>query len=486
MQMHWYVWMTDWMLGHYLSSRTYYDIASRDDVDNPDERIQENVEPLVQTVTGFPAQLLNNILAIITGGILLSQVNKNMTVFVVIYSLIAFAFEAAIAWPLIRKNFDMVAANADFRFGLLRVRENAEPIAFFRGEQMERDQINSRLDRVVKKRLDIFYYTAKTGVLNVILQEIWTIAPLFFIYPLYFTGKIQFGTIALSTAAAAQLRGSLTSFNSYLPMLAGVAPRVVRLSQIVERFDTMYAQNNGADQHIAIKRGDSIELDHVSFQTPGGEQQLASDVSLSIPRGGSLIIIGETGVGKSSILRSMAGLWTRGSGTMTMPPEAVSMFVPQRPYMMLGTLRSQLLYPNGDADMTEEAFQAVLERVRLPDLIRHSGGIDANLDWSRVLSLGEQQRISFARILISRPQFVFMDESTSAVDIPTEAVLHRELIATGATFVSVGHRETLLGFHERALRLLPGGGWEIVEAKSVERSAVQPLGSLRQNVGTES
>ncbi|MEJ0037881.1 MAG: ATP-binding cassette domain-containing protein [Gammaproteobacteria bacterium] len=479
MRMQWYRWMSEWMVTRYLSNKTYYDIAMRDDIDNPDERIQENVEPFIGAVLEFPTRVLGTILGIITNAVLLTQVSSAMTMFVIIYSAVAFTLQTLIQWPLIRKEFDSVAAHADFRFGLLRVRDNAETIAFFRGEKMEEKQVSGRLERVIRNRLNIFYYKLKTGFATQAFEYVWSIAPLIIVYPLYFTGKIEYGTIALAMSAAGSLRQALTSLDSYVPYLAGVAPRVVRLAQIVERFDKMDARAAAREGQIQILRGERIELNDVSFQTPGGEQQLARKVTLRIERGQSVIIIGQTGVGKSSMLRSMAALWTRGTGVMTMPAEDDVMFVPQKPYMMLGNLRAQLLYPHGRSDMTDAELQGVLEKVCLPDLVEKCGGLDADRDWSKVLSLGEQQRVSFARILISRPHFVFLDESTSAVDIPTEARLYRALIDTGATFVSVGHRETILRFHDRALRLLVGGGWEIIDSSTIEPTLVQPLGASR-------
>ncbi|WEK45155.1 MAG: ATP-binding cassette domain-containing protein [Candidatus Andeanibacterium colombiense] len=483
MQMQWYRWMTDWLVGRYLKNKTYYDISMKDDIDNPDERIQTNVEPFVAAVIGFPTQVLSTFLTLATGGILLSQVTMTMTWFVVIYSIVGLALQTAINWPLIRKQFDLVAANADFRFGLLRVRDNAETIAFFRGEDMEEKQVQGRIRRVIKRKMGIYYYNLWTGLAMHLFEYIWAFAPLLLLYPLYFRGEIEFGIIALATGAASQLRSSIQQLQQYIPMLTSLAPQTVRMSQIVERFDEIEAHRNRDDLHITIERDGRIELRDVCFETPGGEQKLAQHVSLAVEPGESLIIVGQTGVGKSSILRTMAGLWTRGKGSMVMPQPGDMMFVPQKPYMMLGDLRAQLLYPHGRHDTSDADLQAVLERVCLPELIEKAGGLHVQRDWSKVFSLGEQQRISFARILLSRPSFVFLDESTSACDIQTEARLYQTLIDSGVTFVSVGHRETILRFHDRALKLNVGGTWEVLDSGGIELSAIQPLGAAREKRG---
>lgn len=480
MSMQWYRWMTQWMVDRYLNNRTYYDIAVKEDIDNPDERIQVNVQPFTGAILSIPTMILGTILSLTTNAVLINQVSPAMTGFVLTYSIISLVIQTLIYIPLIKMNFNVVATTADLRYGLLRIRDHAETIAFFRGERMESKQVDGRLWRSIKARMAVVYYTLFSTIVTTGVGYVWAIAPLLLIYPLYFNGDIQFGTIALATGAASGLMSAITQLNSYLPFITNLAPSVVRLSQIVERCDDIERDLTHARiDKLTITRGKHINLQDVSFATPGGERFLVHDLSLRVGGGHSLMIVGQTGVGKSSLLRAMAGLWNRGSGVLTMPPEEETMFVPQKPYMMLGDLRAQLLYPNGDRSLDEAELQSILERVCLPDLISKQGGLDAEKDWSKILSLGEQQRVSFARILISKPKFVFLDEATSAMDVPTESAVYQALADTGCTFVSVGHRETILKFHDKALRLLPGGGWELLEASEIPITEASPLGSAR-------
>lgn len=466
--LHWARWLTNWLVARYLAHRTYYDIAMREDLDNPDQRIQGDVEPVIATLSNIPNRLLSQAMNMITGGVIIAGIDARLTWFVIGYAVLSTFVTIASYTPSIRLNFQVTVTGADLRYGILHVRDNAETVAFYKGEQTEHAQIRGRLDRSIDAQKKVLLYQFLVNQVSQLLQVVWNLAPFFLIAPLFFQGKIEYGAIAMATMAAGQMMQAMNTLITFIPSITSCAPSAVRLAQIVERFDQMEVQRaSEADNLIAVRSGPAIAMEHVSLETPGGEQKLFRDLDFELAPGTNMVIVGQTGVGKSSLLRALAGLWRRGSGRIVMPALEQCLFLPQRPYMILANLRSQLLYPHGRQDLSDELLQQTLERVCLPHMLEKHGGLDAVRDWGKVLSLGEQQRIAFARILISGAKLVFLDEATSAVDIATEAVLYRLLQEEGIAYVSVGHRQTILAFHDQALELFPGGGWHIVPIEAV-------------------
>lgn len=481
LHLHWRQWLTTELVDRYLDRRTYYEIAGDRVIDNPDQRIAAEVEPFCSVITGIPFYLITMVSDIsVQAGILMS-VSKPLFAAVAVFAAVK---TVAVLWlykPTIKQHFDITVAEADLRYGILHVRDHAETIAFYRGEPVERGQIVRRLRAAIRSQWIMSVYAIRLTLMTDVLGMGWHLIPLVFLTPLYFSHQIEYGVIAQATAAAGAVLSSFSVVMTFIPVMSRAVPNVVRLAEIHEKFEELgraHESTAGAPR-ISFALGKTIELDKVSLQTPGGEQQLVSDLSLKVGVQEHLVIVGQTGVGKSSLLRAMAGLWTRGEGRITMPSPDEALFLPQRPYMILSDLRSQLLYPRHRDDLNDADLQAILERVSLGDLAEKHGGFAAEKDWGRVLSLGEQQRIGFARALVAQPRFVFLDEATSAVDVETERLLYGLLARSTATFVSVGHRPTLLDYHVKALRLMPEGKWEIMPARRAqvaEREETTPDG----------
>ncbi len=458
LNLHWRKWLTLHLIDRYLEHRTYYEITVDQQIDNPDQRIQEQVGPLVQAMSGLPQQLLGAVFDLGVQFYILAAISRSMLVATFIYAAFQTTLTLYIYRPTIRQNWDATVAEADLRYGLLHIRDHAETIAFYGGEDAEREHVAARTKMAIVRQITLLTYQQFILTVQQASNLFWGALPMLLIVPLYFSGKIQYGTIMQGIIAASLILQSLSTVMLYIPTLSQMAPIAVRLAEIQEKFEELGATraSSGRIPRITHELGDRIRLRDVSIDTPGGEQQLISNLSLEVAPNQHLIVVGQTGSGKSSLLRAMAGLWNRGRGVITMPPQEETFFLPQRPYMMLGSLRDQVIYPHRDHVIPDADLQAILERVGLADLADHHGGLGAERDWAKTLSLGEQQRIGFARVLVSKPHYVLLDEATSAVDLPMERQLYNLLRRSGATFVTVGHRPSLIAYHRNVLKISAG------------------------------
>jgi vitamin B12/bleomycin/antimicrobial peptide transport system ATP-binding/permease protein len=294
------------------------------------------------------------------------------------------------------------------------------------------------------------------------------ILPLVIVAPLFMQGKVEFGKIAQATAAFATFLAAVSLFITQFERLSAFAAGVTRLGSLWDFLDERDVEDDleaDTSEQIEISEDErTILLEGLTVKTPGDGRELIHDLNFRLPPGKSLLIMGESGSGKSSLLRTIAGLWSSGAGKIGRPAYRNMMFLPQRPYMVPGSLRAQLDYPEARRDTDNETMQEVLETVNLPELAdRVEGDFDRNADWANMLSLGEQQRLSFARLLFKRPAIAFLDESTSALDEPNENRLYQYLRKHHYTYVSVGHRSTLLKHHDWLLRIGKDGRWELLE-----------------------
>jgi putative ATP-binding cassette transporter len=463
LDLHWHQWLGQHFLGRYFNRRAYYKLAVHRTVDNADQRMQEELSPFCTMMSSIPRLGLGTLVDAAVQLSLMLSISRELFWTVAIFVVVKFVLLVWIYSPVIEQNYKVVDAEGDFRASIRHVMTHAETVAFYGGENPERSVIVNHLKSAVNLRLRRALYAVWINLAEGGFSTLWLVLPFVFLAPVYFRHGLEYGTIAQSIAATALLLQSLSLFLQFIPTLSLAAHKVARLGEIAEAFDVLETSDGSSRPGgvVEFRQGREVRLDDIDLLTPGGAQLLVSKLSLQVTRRQNWVISGRTGVGKSSLLRLMAGLWSKGNGVITMPPAAEVLFLPQQPYMMPGTLREQLYYPHLPVGHTDVQLQRLLEQVCLPDLAVRYRGFDTPQDWSRVLSLGEQQRIAIARALLVKPGYLFLDEATSAVDFMTERSLYATLVDSGITCVSVGHRDSLLDLHQYELQLLGHGRWQI-------------------------
>ena len=471
LEIRWRRWLTDRWIGDWLADRAYYRMRMVETgTDNPDQRIAEDLRLFVAASLELSLDLLSSLVTLgsfigilwtVSGSIAIPGTALELPAYMVwaalLYALVGSWLTHAVGRPLARLNFMQQRYEADFRFGLVRVRESAEGVALYRGEADEAHRLSEQFSQVMRNWWEIMRRRKKLGTLTAGYAQAATLFPFIVAAPRYFAKQIQLGGLMQISNAFGRVQDSLSWFVSAYVGLAEWKATVDRLTTfrraLVEMRVTAAA---GAEIAITTHGGVGVELRGLTLALPDGTTLLRG-VDAKLEPGEPVLITGPSGSGKSTLFRALAGIWPFGGGCIERPDAAACLFLPQKPYIPIGTLRAAVTYPSREGRFPDEELRRRLRECRLEHLVDR---LDESLHWEQRLSPGEQQRISFARALLQCPEWLFLDEASSALDPATEAelyaLLEQELPET--TWVSIGHRAEIARFHGRRISFTVDGG----------------------------
>ncbi|MCF8477457.1 MAG: ABC transporter ATP-binding protein/permease [Pseudolabrys sp.] len=468
LQIRWRRWLTANYLDHWLAGANHYRMQLLgDSADNPDQRIAEDIRQFIELTLNIGLQLLSSCVTLLSFMFILWSLSAAAPLHLfgmsytipgyllwaaLIYAVIGTALTHLIGRGLIALNFQQQRYEADFRFGLMRVRENSEQIALLAGEPAERERLLGRFGHVVANWMAIMSRQKKLTFFTAGYGQASAVFPFIMVSPAYFAGAIQLGGLMQTANAFSRVQDALSVFVNIYRSLAEWRAVIERL----DGFDQSVAAGRavaGGPESIAVSPGDgaAVTFKDLAVRLPNG-MPLVNAADISIAAGDKVLVNGPSGAGKSTLFRALAGIWPFGSGTITVPKNAKVMMLPQRPYFPIAPLPPAVAYPAEPGSFDPATVAELIAAVGLPALV---GRIDDEAHWNRMLSLGEQQRLGIARAILHAPDFLFLDEATASLDEAAEADVYRllEQRLAQTTIVSIGHRSTLAAFHRRRLIL---------------------------------
>ena len=467
LQIRWRNWLTSKYLGEWLHDANHYRMQLQGDAaDNPDQRVSDDLKSFVDRTLYIVVGLLSAIVSFFSFVIILWGLSEEAPLHLfgspyaipgylvwaaLIYAVFGTGLTQWIGAPLVHLDFQQERLEADFRFNLVRVRENSEQIALLDGERAERGRLLDRFSRVVANWYGIMSRTKRLTAFTQSYAQAAVIFPFVLCAPAYFAGKILLGALIQAAEAFGKVQEALSFFVSVYRTMAEWRAVVARLDGFEKSIES--AAHLKTDKgSISIKaEGAEIDLDKLLVRLPNGAPLIAAD-SFRIRGHERMLLAGPSGAGKSTLFRAIAGIWPFGSGTISVPAKSTLMMLPQKPYFPIGSLHAAIAYPSEASSFAAERVKEVLQQIGLPQL---TSRLDAEEHWNRILSLGEQQRLGIARALLQAPKFLFLDEATASLDEPAETALYRllEEKLADSTIVSIGHRSTLEAFHQHKAAL---------------------------------
>jgi vitamin B12/bleomycin/antimicrobial peptide transport system ATP-binding/permease protein len=471
LQIRWRRWMTQAYLRQWLNTANHYRMQLLgDSADNPDQRIADDLQMFVQQTLSIGIGLLNSVVTLCSFVVILWTLSESAPLHLfgsefaipgylvwaaLIYAAVGTVLTHRIGWPLIPLNFQQQRFEADFRFNLVRTRENSEQIAALHGEPAERERHIDRFGNIVTNWIAIMKRQKQLTFFTQSYSQASVIFPYLMVSPVYFSGAMQLGGLMQTASAFNSVQSALSYFISAYQSIAQYRAVVTRLSGFE---DAIIAGRDVALTPPAVEvlprdTANAVSIDRLKVRLPDGEPLVNAD-SIVLSPGERVLVTGPSGVGKSTLFRAIAGIWPFGSGRVMVPRDAKVLLLPQRPYFPVASLAAALSYPARLGAFDDARLAEVLTAVGLAEW---AGRLHEEAHWNRMLSLGEQQRLAVARALLQEPDYLFLDEATASLDEPAEAMLYRLLNERlrGATIVSIGHRSTLGAFHRRRIEVRP-------------------------------
>lgn len=462
LEIKWRKWSTKYYIDKWCAKKAYYKTMFINEVsDNPDQRISADINSFIVLVMDLTLGIMNSVVTLVSFSVILWKISGPLTFsfhnhhFIIpgymlfaaiIYAIAGTYITFKIGRPLIKLDYEQQSYEADFRFGLMRVREHAENIAFYNGENREKTNLITKFHHVVDNFMSIIYRQIKLDVFSICYSQLAVVFPFLVASPRYFAKLIQLGDLMQISSAFGKVQDALSYFINSYSSLSGFRATMDRLYG----FEKVIAEANNLHGLPVQYGNDYLCIKNLCVNLPNGNR-LLDNISVKLDAGDRLLIRGRSGRGKTTLLRTIAGLWNYASGEIYQKPNLSSLFIAQKPYLPIATLANAIIYPMNSDAIDKDTLIANMKICGLEHLVEKIGVED---NWSNKLSIGEQQRVGFCRVLLNKPDIVYLDEATSALDEETEELMYQNLIAKlpMSLIVSVGHRSTIKKWHTQELQ----------------------------------